>query len=374
MQPFVAYVTGTLPGGEAFRRALPRRLRAQYVDIDAPLGETADRGQKVAYEFTLTNLGAPDTFTVTASDDQELLSSPPRQTLALDADEEVAVKVELTVPSPAEYGTTDTLTLHVQSASDPDMTTSGVVRTQLTKDADADDDLLPSDQDNCPFVANADQLDTDGDRQGDVCDSDDDSDAIADVVDNCGSDADGMGDRCEERSGGGCNCDAAGTGIRWTGAPGRYSFSSYCSLVAGRRAERAEVALRLRLLLGLPSLLGCSMASRDLDCVNAKALRARVICTHIEQAMRWSWLGHATVAPGYRFPIGAYRAVFCALDLSTADVPALEQLSSPTRDWRLQSAAEGLLKLVRGDESNEDSIFSPSNPAYLLEDGCAPEL
>ncbi|MFT7553254.1 MAG: hypothetical protein ACI9BV_003586 [Rhodothermales bacterium] len=46
---------------------------------------------------------------------------------------------------------------------------------------DADQDGLVAENDNCPFVANADQINTDGDDQGDACDLDDDNDGLSDA-------------------------------------------------------------------------------------------------------------------------------------------------------------------------------------------------
>jgi hypothetical protein len=48
---------------------------------------------------------------------------------------------------------------------------------------DADVDLVPDSDDNCKFVANADQADYDHDHIGDACDTDDDNDGVADKAD-----------------------------------------------------------------------------------------------------------------------------------------------------------------------------------------------
>ncbi len=85
---------------------------------------------------------------------------------------------------------------------------------------DTDQDEIANADDNCPFIANADQTDTDGDRLGDACDNcadalnsaqlDRDDDGVGDVCDNCpdtpnpdqrDSDRDGTGDSCEPMSG-----------------------------------------------------------------------------------------------------------------------------------------------------------------------------
>jgi hypothetical protein len=73
---------------------------------------------------------------------------------------------------------------------------------------DQDNDSIPNETDNCPLVANADQVDADGDGIGDVCvDNDSDGDGFDDGVDNCplvanadqvDNDGDGLGAACDE--------------------------------------------------------------------------------------------------------------------------------------------------------------------------------
>ena len=74
-------------------------------------------------------------------------------------------------------------------------------------DDDDDNDGVLDINDNCQFIANADQADNDGDGQGDVCDDDDDNDSVMDSNDNCpftansdqaDVDFDGTGDVCDD--------------------------------------------------------------------------------------------------------------------------------------------------------------------------------
>ncbi|NND01134.1 MAG: hypothetical protein HKN85_13215, partial [Gammaproteobacteria bacterium] len=57
---------------------------------------------------------------------------------------------------------------------------SGTASDTLTVNDDFDQDGIPNDTDNCPFVANADQADLDGDGLGNACDADDDGDGMSD--------------------------------------------------------------------------------------------------------------------------------------------------------------------------------------------------
>ena len=56
---------------------------------------------------------------------------------------------------------------------------------------DMDADGVMDDDDNCPFIANADQANYDGDNFGDACDDDDDNDTVLDEDDNCPTGAKG---------------------------------------------------------------------------------------------------------------------------------------------------------------------------------------
>lgn len=69
-------------------------------------------------------------------------------------------------------------------------------------DEDDDDDGILDEDDNCPFVINADQIDNDGDRRGDACDNCPNSSNY----NQRDSDGDGTGDACSK--------DSDGDGIR----------------------------------------------------------------------------------------------------------------------------------------------------------------
>jgi len=117
-----------------------------------------------------------------------------------------------------------------------------------------------------------------------------------------------------------------------------------------------------------------NMGSRDLQCAAVANARAQVICRRLGQEMQWTWMGHAIVAPGWRVTFASVRRTYCAEHVGPPDIPALEVLRKGARDWRAESGADFLLRLVRsvdgsGQES-EVSIFNPANPSYILKDGC----
>lgn len=71
---------------------------------------------------------------------------------------------------------------------------------------DADGDLVPDTEDNCPDIANTDQSDIDEDGLGDVCDDDMDGDGVLNAEDNCpetfnpdqsDENGNGIGDLCD---------------------------------------------------------------------------------------------------------------------------------------------------------------------------------
>jgi len=117
-----------------------------------------------------------------------------------------------------------------------------------------------------------------------------------------------------------------------------------------------------------------NMLSHDLGCAGVPDARGRTICARLQQEMEWTWTGHAIVSPGWRVTFQSVRRTYCAEAISDRDIGALEVLQKTAKDWRAQSGADFLLRLLRNrnGSAHEDaaSIFNASNPFYLMKAGC----
>lgn len=80
------------------------------------------------------------------------------------------------------HGGSAPLSPHSAPQTDVD---NDLVGDQCDNNEDIDEDGHQNNQDNCPYIANANQADHDHDGQGDACDSDDDNDGVPDDRDNC---------------------------------------------------------------------------------------------------------------------------------------------------------------------------------------------
>ena len=116
------------------------------------------------------------------------------------------------------------------------------------------------------------------------------------------------------------------------------------------------------------------ISSRNLRCAAIADARAQTICQRLQQEMQWTWMGHATIAPGWRVTFESVRRTYCAKKIGPQDIAALDRLRQTTKDWRAEGGAEFLLRLVRNKDGSGDegitSIFNPANPSFILKNGC----
>lgn len=117
-----------------------------------------------------------------------------------------------------------------------------------------------------------------------------------------------------------------------------------------------------------------NITSRDLGCVAVSGIRAGVICRRLQREMQLTWTGHAIISPGCRVTFQRVVRTYCGEKVGSKDVRSLEASRQSSTDWRIESGADFLLRLVpRVDGSaREDvnSIFNACNPSYILKNGC----
>ncbi|HSS52910.1 MAG TPA: hypothetical protein VLX28_28535, partial [Thermoanaerobaculia bacterium] len=116
-QPFLVYVTGTRTNGEHYQRVLAKTVQPQTVRVSAPASQDLTPGIATVYTFDVTNLGAANTFHLTASDDHAFLGSVAPADFTLSGGQTIHVSVQLNVPAGAVEGTTDALTVSVESTA-----------------------------------------------------------------------------------------------------------------------------------------------------------------------------------------------------------------------------------------------------------------
>src|SRR4051812_30817916 len=81
------------------------------------------------------------------------------------------------------------------------------------------------------------------------------------------------------------------------------------------------------------------LASHNLQCDQINQPRAQSICWRLATEMRWTWMGHAIISPGWRVTFDTIRRTFCREHIDQSDLPALEVLRRMAQDWRAESAA-----------------------------------
>lgn len=116
-EPFLAYVTGTDSGGNAYQRVMSLMLSPQTVSITAPAAQDLRPGASSSFIYQVRNAGPSDTFSLAAADDLHFITSVSPTTVTLATGESANVVVQLTPPLGTSAGIADTVTATVQSDS-----------------------------------------------------------------------------------------------------------------------------------------------------------------------------------------------------------------------------------------------------------------
>jgi hypothetical protein len=117
---FRIVATGTDDSGYAYRRVFPtvflgRSVKVTLVSCD----DEMIAGGTFTARFEVTNLGLPDTFTFSAADSYDYVSSISVESATLATNESIMVDVQMVIPDTAE-GESSELAVVAQSASDAD--------------------------------------------------------------------------------------------------------------------------------------------------------------------------------------------------------------------------------------------------------------
>jgi hypothetical protein len=155
------------------------------------------------------------------------------------------------------------------------------------------------------------------------------------------------------------------------------------------------------------SALADNLYTRDLNCEQQPATRAKEICLALEGALAWRWTGHAIISPGFRMGFDGIRQVYCALPITHHDTQLLVDMDYASysgsgvrqalinngagwllsllgkqaiehfpdidkiADKRRRSRAAYLKKIISLElEETSSSIFNPLNKSYILNEGC----
>jgi hypothetical protein len=115
---FLVYVTGIDENGVPYQRVMPSSVLPQTIQLLAPNPVELRPAMLTSYAFQVSNLGPAGTFRVIASDDKGFLAGVNPVILAIPANGSADVIVQLVPPLGTPQGTSDTLTVTVES-TDP---------------------------------------------------------------------------------------------------------------------------------------------------------------------------------------------------------------------------------------------------------------
>lgn len=144
-EKFRVLLRGTVPSGESFQRIYPTLFFGRAVKVEALGGGFGllSPGKGFVQKFLVTNLGAPDSYLVTAIDERGFIGSVAPSLVALATNQSRIVDVSLTIPATTPIGTTNNISLFAKGAA----TANGTVFTQIVGvativgDLDSDGDV-----------------------------------------------------------------------------------------------------------------------------------------------------------------------------------------------------------------------------------------
>jgi hypothetical protein len=116
-EAFLAYVNGTDKTGAAVQRVVSVSVVPQTVSITPPVPQDLRPGKQTTLMFQVKNFGAANTFNFTAVDDKKFITAISPTNFALKTGESINVAVTLAPGASVPVGSSDTLTVAVQSTA-----------------------------------------------------------------------------------------------------------------------------------------------------------------------------------------------------------------------------------------------------------------
>jgi hypothetical protein len=115
LTPFLVYITGLDSAGNPFQRLIARTIQPQTVKVTAPPTQDLQQGKITSYIFQVQNLGASDTFRISATDDLGFSFGPSATILTLNSGQIANVTVQVQTPASAATDISDILTVTAES-------------------------------------------------------------------------------------------------------------------------------------------------------------------------------------------------------------------------------------------------------------------
>ena len=129
--PFNVYAVGEDDNRQRFQRLISTAFNPQSISLIAPLTVPLPRGQATTYFFKAQNDGPADTFNFIATDDKKYITSVAPASASLASGQSAVIKIVLTPPLSVPIGSRDSLTLTVESTSNPDGRNFAVLSSQV---------------------------------------------------------------------------------------------------------------------------------------------------------------------------------------------------------------------------------------------------
>jgi hypothetical protein len=142
---FRVQVSGLDTGGRAYTRTYPELFLGRTVKVEALGGGFGNfaPGLSTVVRFLVTNLGAADTFAITAVDERGFIRPATPASATLGPNQSRTIDVPVVIPSNAAVGTTNNISLSARGASSANGTvfTQVVRATSIPGDLDNDGDV-----------------------------------------------------------------------------------------------------------------------------------------------------------------------------------------------------------------------------------------